>query len=57
VTKKLLTITLLLGASLAFYTLLSLTPLLLVVVSFAGLVFGPKAAASQVVWQIQTQGF
>ena len=43
-----------LGASLAFYTLLSLTPLLLVVVSFAGLVFGPKAAASQVVWQIQT---
>ena len=43
-----------LGASLAFYTLLSLTPLLLVVVSFAGLVFGPKAAAGQVVWQIQT---
>ena len=43
-----------LGASLAFYTLLSLTPLLLVVVSVAGLVFGPKAAESQVVWQIQS---
>jgi membrane protein len=42
-----------LGASLAFYTLLSLTPLLLVVVSVAGLVFGPKAAESQVVWQIR----
>src|ERR1041385_3228555 len=43
-----------LGASLAFYTLLSLTPLLLVVVSVAGLAFGPKAAESQVVWQIQS---
>src|SRR5215469_7899445 len=42
-----------LGASLAFYTLLSLTPLLLVVVSVAGLVFGPTAAESQVVRQIQ----
>jgi len=42
-----------LGASLAFYTLLSLAPLLLVVVSVAGLVFGAKAAESQVVWQIQ----
>jgi membrane protein len=43
-----------LGASLAFYTLLSLTPLLLVVVSFAGLVFGPIAAESHVIWQIQS---
>src|ERR1700682_5488503 len=42
-----------LGASLAFYALLSLTPLLLVVVSVAGLVFSPKAAESQVVWQIR----
>ena len=42
-----------LGASLAFYTLLSLTPLLLVAVSVAGLVFGQKAAESQIVWQIQ----
>ncbi len=42
-----------LGASLAFYTLLSLTPLLLVVVSIGGLLFGEKAAEGQVVWQIR----
>jgi membrane protein len=42
-----------LGASLAFYTLLSLMPLLLLVISIGGLVFGPKAAESQIVWQIQ----
>lgn len=42
-----------LGASLAFYTLLSLTPLLLVVVSVAGLVFGRRAAENQIVFQIQ----
>ena len=42
-----------LGASLAFYTLLSLTPLLLVVVSIAGLAFGRQAAQSQLIWQIQ----
>jgi membrane protein len=42
-----------LGASLAFYTLLSLTPLLLVVVSIVGLVFGHKAAEHGVVQQVQ----
>jgi membrane protein len=42
-----------LGAALAFYTLLSLTPLLLIVVSIAGLAFGRQAAQSQIVWQIQ----
>src|SRR5437879_4050418 len=41
-----------LGAALAFYTLLSLTPLLLVVVSVGGLVFGNKAAASGLVNQV-----
>lgn len=41
-----------LGASLAFYTLLSLTPLLLVAVSIIGLVFGPKAAESDLVQQV-----
>ncbi len=41
-----------LGASLAFYTLLSLAPLLLVVVTIGGLVFGREAAQSQVVWQV-----
>jgi len=42
-----------LGASLAFYTLLSLAPLLLVVVSIVGLVFGHGAAERDVVQQVQ----
>jgi membrane protein len=41
-----------LGAALAFYTLFSLTPLLLVMVSIGGLVFGQRAAESQIVWQV-----
>src|SRR5689334_1057918 len=41
-----------LGASLAFYTLLSLAPLLVIVVAVAGLVFGRQAAEGQLVWQI-----
>lgn len=41
-----------LGASLAFYTLLSLTPLLLVVVAIGGLVFGQYAAQAQIIRQI-----
>jgi membrane protein len=49
-----------LGASLAFYTLLSLAPLLLVVVAIVGLVFGHKAAEQQIIQQVQmlvgTQG-
>ena len=42
-----------LAASLSFYTLLSLTPLLVIVVSIAGLVFCRQAAQSQLFWQIQ----
>ncbi|MBC7925397.1 MAG: YihY/virulence factor BrkB family protein [Bryobacteraceae bacterium] len=42
-----------LGASVAFYTLLSLAPLLLIVVAIAGAVFGRDAAEGQLVWQIQ----
>jgi hypothetical protein len=42
-----------LAASLSFYTLLSLTPLLLIVVSIAGLAFGREAVQSQLLWQIQ----
>jgi membrane protein len=42
-----------LGAALAFYTLLSLMPLLLVVISIAGLVFGPHAAETGVLQQVQ----
>jgi membrane protein len=42
-----------LGASLAFYSLLSLAPLLLVIVSIVGLVFGHSAAQQQTVQEIQ----
>ena len=42
-----------LGASLAFYTLLSLAPLLIVIVAVAALVYGQEAARGQLVWQIQ----
>jgi membrane protein len=42
-----------LGAALAFYALLSLAPLLIVVVAVAAFVFGQKAAQGQLVWEIQ----
>ncbi len=42
-----------LGASLAFYTMLSLAPLLVVVVAVAGWAFGRDAAVGQLVGQIQ----
>jgi membrane protein len=42
-----------LGASLAFYTLLSIAPLLVICISIAGLVYGPKAAQEQIGAQIQ----
>jgi len=41
-----------LGASLAFYSLLSLAPLLLIVVAIGGLAFGAKAAESHLVSQV-----
>ena len=44
-----------LGAALAFYTLLSLAPLLVVVTAIAGLLFGEQAARGQLVDQIQAQ--
>ena len=40
------------GAALAYYTLFSLAPLLLLVISIAGLVFGAEAARGQVVGQL-----
>ncbi|HEX3683836.1 MAG TPA: YihY/virulence factor BrkB family protein [Bryobacteraceae bacterium] len=43
-----------LGASLAFYSLLSLAPLLLVVVSIVGLVFGHSAAERDTIRQVQS---
>jgi membrane protein len=42
-----------LSASLAFYTLLSLAPLLIIIVAVAALVYGQEAARGQLVWQIQ----
>lgn len=41
-----------LGAAVAFYTALSLSPLLLVVVAIAGLAFGQEAARGEIVQQI-----
>jgi membrane protein len=43
-----------LGASLAFYTLLSLAPLLVIVIGVAAFVFGRDAVRGQLVWQVQT---
>ena len=42
-----------LAAALAFYTILSLAPLLVIAVGIAGLVFGEQAAEGQIVGQIQ----
>lgn len=42
-----------LGASLAFYTLLSVAPLLLLAVSIGGLVFGHRIAESQLVQELE----
>jgi len=41
-----------LGASLAFYTLLSLAPLLVVIVALTGAVYGEEAARGQIVTQL-----
>jgi len=41
-----------LGASLAYYTILSLAPLLVLVISVVGLVFGEEAARGQISFQI-----
>jgi membrane protein len=43
-----------LGAALSFYTLLSLAPLLLVLVSVAGLVFGQQAAETGIIRQFES---
>jgi membrane protein len=42
-----------LGAALAYYTALSLAPLLLVVIGIAGLAFGDEAARGQIVGQLR----
>jgi membrane protein len=42
-----------LGAALAYYTVFSLAPLLIIVIAIAGLVFGEAAARGQIVGQIE----
>lgn len=42
------------GAALAFYTVVSLAPLLVVVMSLAGVIYGEKAAAGEIVRQTQS---
>src|SRR5947209_15274093 len=41
------------GAALAYYTVLSLAPLLVVAVSIAGMVYGQKAATGEIVYQVR----
>ena len=41
------------GAALAYYTIFSLAPLLLIVISVAGLVFGPDAARGEILNELQ----
>lgn len=41
------------GAALAYYTVFSLAPLLLIVISVAGLVFGPDAARGEIFGQLR----
>jgi membrane protein len=42
-----------LGAALAYYTVFSLAPILVIVIAVAGAVFGPEAAQGEIVGQIQ----
>jgi membrane protein len=41
------------GAAIAYYTLFSIAPLLIIVIAVAGLVFGPEAAQGAIVGQLQ----
>jgi membrane protein len=42
-----------LGAALAFYTLLSMAPILVIIITIAGLAYGQQAAEGRLVWEIQ----
>ena len=42
-----------LGAALAFYTLLSMAPIVVIVIAIAGLAYGQQAAEGRLVWEIQ----
>ena len=41
------------GAAIAYYTVFSVAPLLLIIISVAGLVFGEEAARGEIVGQLQ----
>ncbi|MDP1855644.1 MAG: YhjD/YihY/BrkB family envelope integrity protein [Candidatus Nitrotoga sp.] len=41
------------GAALAYYTVFSIAPLLLIVISIAGLIFGAEAARGEIFGQLQ----
>ena len=41
------------GAALAYYTVFSLAPLLIIIIGVAGLVFGPEAAQGQIFEQLR----
>ena len=41
------------GAAIAYYTLFSITPLLIIAIAVAGLVFGDEAAQGEIIGQIQ----
>ena len=41
------------GAALAYYTMFSIAPLLLIVISIAGLVFGDEAARGEIFSQLE----
>jgi membrane protein len=42
-----------LGASLSFYTMFSIAPLLIIIISIAGLLFGAEAARNEIIGQIE----
>ena len=42
-----------LGASLSFYTMFSIAPLLIIIISIAGLLFGAEAARGEIIGQIE----
>ena len=44
------------GAALAYYTVLSLVPLLVVIIAMIGLIFGREAAEGYILEQIGSQG-
>ena len=42
------------GAALAYYTLFSIAPLLLIVISITGIIFGQEAARGEIIGQLNS---